>query len=200
MSTETGPVRPNQRSGQRLADAHVMRALAHPARLEILDYLGGRDSATATECAEVVGLSPSATSYHLRELARYGLVEEAPGRGDRRERRWAATRTGYYTEAGPDADPSAQDAERTLAEVTMDRSDRAARAWWARAGQESPEWYRATGFAEARMWLTPDEAAAISAVMDEAISRYRGRGPADAPPGARRAAVVYRVFPLVEKD
>lgn len=200
MSTETDPARQHQRPGQRLADAHVMRALAHPARLEILDYLGGRDSATATECAEVVGLSPSATSYHLRELARYHLVEEAPGRGDRRERRWASTRTGYYTEAGPDADPSAQDAERTLAEVTMDRSDRSAREWWAHAAEESPEWYQATGFAEARVLLTPEEAAAVTAAMDEAVRPYRGRRPADAPPGARRAAVVYRLFPLVERD
>jgi DNA-binding transcriptional ArsR family regulator len=182
---------------RRLADASVIRALAHPARLEILDYLAGRDSATATECAEVVGLSPSATSYHLRELARHGLVREAPGQGDRRERRWASTGA-WYTEAGPDADAGTQAAERALAEVAMARSDRRAREWWARAGAESREWYDVSAFAETAVLLTPAEVAAVTAALDAALRPYRGRRPADAPPDARRTAVVYRAFPLTE--
>ena len=71
-----------------VSDPQIMRALAHPARLSIMDhFLSGR-TGTATELAELCGLSPSATSYHLRALARYGLVEEAPSRGDGRERVW----------------------------------------------------------------------------------------------------------------
>ena len=69
-------------------DAAVMRAMAHPARLALLEHLRNGGPATATECAGVVSLSPSATSYHLRALARAGLVEAAPGRGDGRERLW----------------------------------------------------------------------------------------------------------------
>ncbi len=45
---------------------------ANPARMTILEHLGANGPATATECAELVGLSPSATSYHLRALARAG--------------------------------------------------------------------------------------------------------------------------------
>src|SRR3954452_18174881 len=70
-----------------LHDPRALRALAHPARLDILERLNSDGPATATECAEVVGLSPSACSYHLRALARWGLVEEADST-DRRERRW----------------------------------------------------------------------------------------------------------------
>src|SRR5262249_56777146 len=73
-----------------VSDPHVMRAMAHPARLAIMEFLGDGAVATATECAEVCGLSPSATSYHLRALAKVGLVEEAPSRGDGRERVWRA--------------------------------------------------------------------------------------------------------------
>ncbi|WP_232075867.1 ArsR/SmtB family transcription factor [Phytohabitans suffuscus] len=48
----------------------------------------------------MAGLSPSATSYHLRALARYGLVEQAPSRGDGRERVWRAPCTrGRWTPA-----------------------------------------------------------------------------------------------------
>src|SRR4029078_10155050 len=72
-----------------LRDPRAMRALAHPARLAILERLSTDGPATATECAEVTGQSPSACSYHLRALAKWGLVAESDGR-DRRERRWAS--------------------------------------------------------------------------------------------------------------
>src|SRR5580704_15082466 len=60
----------------RLTDPKMMRALAHPARIAIWTHIALRGSVTATECAEVAGLSPSACSYHLRTLAKYGFIEE----------------------------------------------------------------------------------------------------------------------------
>ncbi|MBX7269503.1 winged helix-turn-helix transcriptional regulator [Micromonospora sp. Llam7] len=70
-----------------ISDPRTLRALVHPARLAIMEHLASTEGAvTATECAEAAGLSPSATSYHLRALARFGLVAEAPSRGDARER------------------------------------------------------------------------------------------------------------------
>src|SRR3984957_17015156 len=74
-----------------LTDPRVMRALAHPARIEIWSHVLLEGPATATECAAVAGLSPSACSYHLRTLAKYGFVEEDPGHSaDGRERPWRA--------------------------------------------------------------------------------------------------------------
>src|SRR5579859_585429 len=74
-----------------ITDPRTMRGLAHPARLAILQHLVLDGPATATECAEVAGLSPSACSYHLRALARYGFVDEDPSGGsDRRHRPWRA--------------------------------------------------------------------------------------------------------------
>ena len=71
------------------------RALAHPARIAIVEHLNNTGAVvTATEAAALVDLSPSAISYHLRELAKYGLVEQAPSRGDGRERVWRSTGTG----------------------------------------------------------------------------------------------------------
>src|SRR6266571_397587 len=49
-----------------LTDPRAMRALAHQGRIAIWSYLGLHGPATATECAEIAGLSPSACSYHLR--------------------------------------------------------------------------------------------------------------------------------------
>ena len=56
-------------SRMRISDPQIMRALAHPARLAVLDQLADGGTATATECARTAGLSPSAMSYHLRALA-----------------------------------------------------------------------------------------------------------------------------------
>ena len=68
-----------------------IRALAHPARLAIINALATGEELTATQCAELTKLSPSATAYHLNLLERYGFAEPAPQRSDRRERPWRTT-------------------------------------------------------------------------------------------------------------
>src|ERR1700735_5081675 len=73
------------------ADPRSIRALAHPARLAIINALATGEELTATQCAELTGLSPSATAYHLNLLERYGFAEPAPQRPARREPPWRAT-------------------------------------------------------------------------------------------------------------
>src|SRR3984957_7980712 len=75
----------------KLTDPETMRALAHPARRALWQHLLLEGPATATECAPVAALSPSACSYHLRQLARYGFVEEdQAAAANGRERPWRA--------------------------------------------------------------------------------------------------------------
>src|SRR4026209_2071912 len=69
-----------------MTEPTVIRAVSHPARVAILAYLA-EGPATATECSEAAGESPSSCSYHLRTLARVGFVEETAS-DDGRERRW----------------------------------------------------------------------------------------------------------------
>src|SRR5207237_5468648 len=92
MSFELPPILP---TGQlQLTDPGALRAIANPTRLRILSWLRLRGPATATECSEAVGESPSSCSYHLRQLARFGFVE-AEGEGPAgRERRWRAAGLG----------------------------------------------------------------------------------------------------------
>ena len=71
-----------------LTDPQAIKALAHPARLTVLDALTEGEELTATECAEVAGISPSAMSYHLRALEKWGFVERAETSTDGRERPW----------------------------------------------------------------------------------------------------------------
>src|SRR3954469_4042951 len=64
---------------RRVRDVELMRALAHPLRSAVLSYLMSVGPRTASECAEAVDSSPSNCSWHLRQLAQWGLVERAEG-------------------------------------------------------------------------------------------------------------------------
>jgi DNA-binding transcriptional ArsR family regulator len=79
-----------------------MRAVSHPARWRVLQELWAGRSLTGTQAAELVGLTPSAMSYHLRHLADLGLVERADS-ADGRERPWRASTDGVRMTAQPDA-------------------------------------------------------------------------------------------------
>src|ERR1700722_11726543 len=122
-----------------LRDVVVMRALAHPARLALLEHLGDGGPATATECAEVVGLSPSAVSYHLRTLARAGLVEAAPGRGDGRERLWRRTFDRFSVSGAADLAPEGREAYHALLESMLAWDEARARRYLSRLDAEPGE-------------------------------------------------------------
>src|SRR5436305_10379828 len=86
-----------------LTDPEVLEALAHPVRLDLLTYLISEGPGSASTCARAVGDTPSNCSYHLRTLARHGLVEPVSST-DRRQRPWRATITGFALD--PDAAPA----------------------------------------------------------------------------------------------
>ncbi|MBX4957359.1 ArsR/SmtB family transcription factor [Rhizobium lentis] len=71
-------------------DPTALKALAHPVRLRMLGMLRVDGPATATQLAVRLGLNSGATSYHLRQLAQYGFIEEAP-HVSRRDRWWRAS-------------------------------------------------------------------------------------------------------------
>src|SRR4051794_721707 len=73
----------------RLTDPLALRAYAHPTRMALVGLLRRDGPQTATQAAAVIGESVASCSFHLRQLAKYGLVEEAGARG--REKPWRAT-------------------------------------------------------------------------------------------------------------
>lgn len=179
-----------------IRDPQVMRALAHPARLAILEHLMGGENGTATECAHVCGLSPSATSYHLRALAKVGLVEEAASRGDGRERVWQSRVRGFDLSAGPGGDVEAGAAERDLVTVVIERQDAQTRAWLATLADEPPAWREAAALTEGTLLLDAAELTALSSQIVELIRPYaKARRRTGAPPGSRQIRVIFRAFP-----
>ena len=73
-----------------ITDLEMLKALAHPRRQRILQHLGLHGPSTSAGLARELGLNTGATSYHLRELEKHGLVEDVPELARGRERWWRA--------------------------------------------------------------------------------------------------------------
>jgi DNA-binding transcriptional ArsR family regulator len=180
----------------KIKDPAAMRALAHPARLAILDHLSlNEEGATATQCAEVVGLSPSATSYHLRALAKAGLIEEAPSRGDGRERVWQAKYRGYSVSGGRDDAPEFIAAEAELVEAFMARGNERVRRYMERARTEPEDWYDLARLQETTLLLTPEEMTGLMKAIDELIEPLNARR-RSATPATRRVSFQLRMVSI----
>jgi DNA-binding transcriptional ArsR family regulator len=180
-----------------ITDPQVMRAMAHPARIGIMEHLGSTGAVvTATEMAGQVGLSPSATSYHLRELAKYGLVEQAPSRGDARERVWRSTSSGWSV-ASDRREPEALAAEQALIDVYLTRDFARLKDWFARQHDEPEEWREASVLSGSMLLLTVDELRAVDRAVRDVLEPYKRRERmADPPDGARTVAVHFAAFPV----
>lgn len=166
-----------------ISDPKVLRALAHPARLAILEHLGAEGTATATECAVPAEISPAAASYHLRLLERYGLVEDAGG-GSGRERPWRAAAPGFsIADEGP--------AGLALLAQLVARGDRWTQEYLANEKRLPRAWRDASYVANKGLRLTAEQAAALAREIDELCDRYRD--PRE--PGAERYRLFIRGFP-----
>jgi DNA-binding transcriptional ArsR family regulator len=188
---------PDDRYGRRISDPGALRALAHAGRYAILEHLQSGEPATATECAQVAGLSPSACSYHLRLLARHGFVEEDTARDDGRERAWRATSTGWWSDVDPDTNPTtAQALDSTLARVMMASSDEKVLAFVDHAANE-PDWREAALFSNSTVAVTAAELADISQAIMAVLKPYflSDRPAGEIPEDARDVHVSIRMAP-----
>jgi DNA-binding transcriptional ArsR family regulator len=123
-----------------VTDPRAIRALAHPLRLDLLELLGMAGPTTAAQCARVLGVPQANCSFHLRQLAKYGFVEDAgPGR-DRRERLWRVTELNLRLRGGDSATDavSSELGNVYLQRVMQEILD------WARRDDKGPDW-RETG-------------------------------------------------------
>src|SRR6476646_6726834 len=103
-----------------VTDPRAMRALAHPTRMALLEYLIREGPLTATQAGALLGQSPASCSFHFRQLAKYGFVEEADG-GTGRERPWRRVSvTHSWSAVSPDAETDA--AAEVLTELVARRN------------------------------------------------------------------------------
>lgn len=181
-------------------DAASLKALAHPLRVRMLRLLEVRTRASATSLAAELGESSGTTSYHLRQLARHGFVEEVeaddgpePGAAGRRPRWWRmAVDQVHVTGFDFLADDDTRDAMRLVNHAWL--ADRFARAstWFATALEWSPEWQRASSDGDFVLDLDPVQTRALADELTAVIEKYAAVTPGA---GARKVDVAYSVFP-----
>jgi Helix-turn-helix domain len=180
----------------KLTDPRMMRALAHPARIAIWAHIGLRGSATATECAEVAGLSPSACSYHLRTLARYGFVEEdRASAADGRERPWRARLLAFTLEDSPDDTPAEHVAHRVLVENLRVAAEEIRARYVDRESEYPADWRAASGEVISVAHVTPEELNQLRAQVQEVLAPYVRLDPAERSPGALPVQVMFDLYP-----
>jgi DNA-binding transcriptional ArsR family regulator len=181
----------------RVSDPRAIRALAHPLRLDLLELLGGISPATAARCAQVLGVSQASASYHLRQLAKYGFVEESEPSGDQRERPWRLISRSQLLDAppGPAVDELARvEVEREVGKI-LDFIDR-------RSG-ETPQWRDAAFRVGGTLPMTPEEVASVRAQLETVMRPYIARLDADRPtppPGSRWVRLFLAATPYPDFD
>lgn len=182
-----------------IADPQTMRALAHPVRLAILEWLQRHGPGTATQLAPEVGATPSVTSWHLRHLATFGLVRDADASSDRRQRRWEAVARGFAFEAPADpADEEGRSAARSLSRQLFLRSADLPLRWASEIEPAlEPAWQRLAGQANTRVVVSADELAVIEDAIERIIAPYATRDPADRPSDGRGVRLLRYVLPEV---
>jgi hypothetical protein len=177
-----------------ISDPQRIRAMTHPIRLRLLDYLGTVTEATATECAEHVGESVASCSFHLRMLAKYDFIERAPSRG--REKPWRVVSRNRTTQ--PDFDvPESVQATSALGLAFLEFQTGLMRDWLERAHRMDPEWALSTLQAASHLWMTREEMADVSQAIVALTDRFAGRweDPEQRPQDARPVRLFAMVFP-----
>jgi DNA-binding transcriptional ArsR family regulator len=179
-----------------LRDPAALRGLAHPVRLRLIALLRREGPLTASEAARTLGESSGSTSYHLRQLERFGLVEEA---GDRRGRQRPWRATALYT-SWPSVPESEELAEASLVldRFVVGRYAERLREWIERRRNEPREWVEAAAFGDSLLYLDVDELATLRDHLQALAEPYLERvaDPALRPAGARPVALVQIAFPV----
>jgi DNA-binding transcriptional ArsR family regulator len=180
-----------------LTDPKAMRALAHPVRLALLEALTDAGQLTATEAGERVGESPANASFHLRQLAKYGFVEEAEG-GTGRRRPWKLRQLGLrWSDVSEDAERST--AAQGLSRVVTDRYLSRARVALSERNGWTDAWREATGVNQMRLYLTAEEMREINEELVKLLlERHQDRrAPSpDHPAGAERVEILTLAYRL----
>ena len=149
-----------------ITDPLALRALAHPLRLELVELLGALGQATAAVCARRLATSQASCSFHLRQLAKYGFVEQAPPSGDSRERPWRLTDLEQNWSA--DAGPAADQLERVFVRREADRI----LSWLATDHDAPAAWRTASFVGGATVPVTVDELDSIRAELRGILEPY----------------------------
>ena len=183
------------RTVTRLTDPRALRAYAHPIRMKLVGLLRTEGPLTATRAGELLGESSGTTSFHLRQLAKYGLVEEAGG-GTGREKPWRATTTSTdwdVTAGTPELAAATSMLNTLMAEEYFEQLMR----WLEARPGEPAEWQEASLLGDRILYVTAEELSELSRKVGDLVDEYFERQvrPELRPPGSRLVTWLHLAFP-----
>lgn len=179
--------------GLRTGDPAMLRALAHPLRVEILAVLDELGEATATQIAEKVGESPSNCSFHLRTLAKAGFIERGEAKGTSKPWKSVYQSRDLSPEAG---NPESMRTSATIGALYVQHEANRVVDFLTRHGLSDEEWLPGTTVNTAAFWATKEELAELAAEIEHLADRFRGRkDPAKRPIGSRKAHLFVTLNP-----
>ena len=163
-----------------ITEPEALRAVANPVRQRILMQLAVAGHARAADLAEAIGQPANSVSFHLRVLAKAGMIVEAPEHArDKRDRVWTNVAKSYNVK------PAAGDAADLILRPTL--------AWvtelFGRDNQDGAEDSGST-FMLSTWLLTQEEAAEMVTELADLLTRWTDRSFAAArdQPGVPREA------------
>ncbi|MCT9142731.1 ArsR/SmtB family transcription factor [Streptomyces violarus] len=182
----------------RQLDARSLRGLAHPLRMQLLDALRFGGPATASQLAGKLGESSGATSYHLRQLAEYGFVEDAPERGKGRERWWQAVHLGLGFDFAllSDSDPVVRGAADLYLHESATTQTRDLSTWLGNRDSWPEEWSHVWDMSSATLLLTPELTRELVEKMHALVESYRDRATTEDAPTAEQVRFHTHAFPI----
>jgi predicted ArsR family transcriptional regulator len=161
-----------------MSDPRTLRAIAHPTRGRILDELGAMGPMRAADVGEALGIPANQASFHLRQLAKYGVIVPAPEAArDKRDRAYKLRdERGFRLDV---EDISKQPGGK--AAVTVFQHNKAA---WAHRLVDQVFSFKQqknsfSGIVDQPMKMTKDEAAEFMGEVDDVLAKWadktRGR-------------------------
>ncbi|MFD4357434.1 ArsR/SmtB family transcription factor [Nocardia sp. NPDC058518] len=176
-----------------ITDPAALRALAHPLRQRILRALAENGPATATALGARLGENTGATSYHLRQLAEHGFIEEAPELAKGKERWWRSPPRDLRYRMDKDQSPEMRElleglvAQHITDDIEMFQRFQAERA-------ELGEWADMMPFSRGAIYATPAELEEFFEDYMALLKRFQQSHPQDRP-GTRRVLTRFLAFP-----
>jgi DNA-binding transcriptional ArsR family regulator len=190
---------PYPKHGPKL-ESEALRALAHPLRVQILDELSMFGPLTASGLGQRLGESSGATSYHLRQLEKVGLVVEDTARGTARER-WWMRRPGPISIPDPEEFPAGSPgrlASRLVLDEFMRNRDTALREFLDNHdGVIGDEWQDAPVVDTVNLRLTPEQLKALVNDIDAVLWKYIEAYKETPSEGSAPTQIQINAFPLV---
>ena len=193
-----------------VSDVRALRALAHPLRNRLLALLRLHGPSTATLLGARVGESSGSTSYHLRQLAAHGFVEEVPDRGTGRERWWRARhRLTSWSTGEVVAQEGGAQVQDEMNLLQLSAQGRVLNAWWEQREELGDDWTEAASLSDYALRLTPGQARALAEQLGEVVRAWLVAHPPERAAGGARdgshgsadtqlVSVLIDVLPLVE--